>query len=201
MIVAGLGSLVGISIFLGLWFWFQSQTEKIWAQNLGSSHLPTPLVLSKKETARLLTELADFLDLMGLGMSGGLNLQDAWRLGADHAQPGPLKKELGRVQEALFLGRPREDAFQELDRRLGQPHLHLFFSLLVHSVRAGNRLQTLFHDQAASLRRARLMQIERRAQTAPLRLLFPLFLFIFPTLFLILFGPLVIRVSQGGGLF
>lgn len=193
--------LGGVGFAFSVWFYFESAAEKIWFRNLGRSQAERKAVVSRWESVRLTAELADFLDLMALGISSGLTMENAWRLGTRHARPGLLRNELVWVQDALFLGRPREDAFQELDRRLGQDSLHLFFSILVQSVRAGSRLQHLFHDQAAALRRARLMRLERRAQTAPLRLLLPLFLFIFPTIFLILFGPLVIRLSQGLSLF
>ncbi len=191
----------GASFAFLVWFYFEYESEKIWFKNLGRATSRKRTVVPQREGARLNAELADFLDLMALGISSGLNMENAWALGTHHTRPGLLKKELVWVQDALFLGRPREEAFQELDRRLGQDSLHLFFAILVQSVRAGSRLQNLFHDQASALRRARLFRLERRAQTAPLRLLLPLFLFIFPTIFLILFGPLAIRLSQGVSLF
>jgi tight adherence protein C len=150
---------------------------------------------------RALRSFPDFLDLLALGLSAGLSLDGAWRMAVEALPAGPLLDELAAFQRSVDLGKSRLDALSSLSDRLDDERIKLVIALIGQSLRRGVRLQGMLSDQAHALRQRRLTDMERRAQTAGLRLLLPIFLFIMPTVFLILFAPLAIRLSQGFSLF
>jgi len=73
--------------------------------------------------------------------------------------------------------------------------------LIIQSLKNGSPLEGILTDQAAYFRTSRFLDLEKRAQTAPIRILFPLMLFIFPTLFIVLFGAVAMQMAQKGGAF
>jgi tight adherence protein C len=150
---------------------------------------------------RRFKEFPDFLEFASLGLSSGLNLDRAWEEAVRFLPAGPLQVELRRTANDFSLGRPRKEAITDLARRLDDDRLAGPLGLLSHALKYGTPLEELLLDQAKRLREAVLLALERRAQTAGLRLLFPLVFFILPTLFIILFGPLALGFLETGRLF
>ncbi len=143
----------------------------------------------------------DFLDLLALALSAGLTLDAAWQTAVDALPPSEFADHFRSFSRSIEWGQSRIDAFQDLAKRLPDPRLQMVIALISQSMRRGSVLHDVLIDQANMLRQSRFTEIERRAQTAGLRLLFPIFVFILPTVFLILFAPLLIKLSQGGSLF
>ncbi len=147
------------------------------------------------------TSFADFLDLLALALSVGLPPEQAWTSALEYLPPCVLSRELGVFSQALSAGRSRTDAFRELRDRLGEPSAQMTLVLIEHAMERGNMIGDTLHDQASAFRNRRFIEIEREAQQASMKLLFPLFVFILPAVFLILLGPLIIQLSQGLSLF
>jgi tight adherence protein C len=154
-----------------------------------------------RDKEKIVKPLPDFLDLLALGLSAGLNLERSWEGALVYLSPGILKKELSLVMNEIQLGQTREEAIQGLIRRLNDPSLSMIFVLMLQSLRRGTSLQEILFDQAQSLRTRRMLSIEKRAHTASVRLLFPILLFIFPTIFIVMFAPLALRFFAGEGIF
>lgn len=152
---------------------------------------------TEKEKAAYLRELPDFLDLMALGVSAGLQIERAWGTALAYAPTGRLTRLLRAWVRTLDAGGSRREAFGDLEQALKQPRLAAVFALIQQSLESGHPVQDVLRDQAAFLREHQFLALEESAQTAGLRLLFPIFLFIFPTVFLVLLAPLAIRYSQG----
>jgi len=143
----------------------------------------------------------DFLELFAMALSAGLPFERAWGMAADHLPDGALKNHLQLVGVEFSSGRPRDESLRRLAERLNEPRLTSIFPLLIHAMKRGTPLQTILADQAESLRTMALSAIEKRAQTASVRLLVPVVLFLFPTLFLVVLGPLVLQYAQRGQFF
>lgn len=155
----------------------------------------------RRKQSELLYQLPDFLDLLGLGVSTGWTLERAWAAALRLTEPGQLKTEAQAVHRVWKMGGRYEEAFSAWGQRLPDPRSAMTLALLSQSLRRGTAVHQTLHEHASALRKNRLHQADKRAHTAGLRLLLPLFLFIFPTVFLLLFGPLFIRILQGGSLF
>src|SRR2546426_178678 len=111
---------------------------------------------------------------------------------------GPLREELRLAIRELRLGKTREETLRDLSRRLDLPPLTSFVQALVHADKLGTPLGNVLRVLSTQMRSERTQRAERLANEAPVKLLLPLVLFIFPTLFLMLFGPIGYQVFLGG---
>jgi len=131
------------------------------------------------------------LDLLTLSVEAGLDFAAALSKVVEKGSSGPLAQELALVLKELRLGKTREEALRNLARRVELPALTSFVQALVHADRMGTPLGKVLRILATQLSIERSQRAEKLANEAPVKLLLPLVLCIFPTLFLMLFGPLV----------
>jgi tight adherence protein C len=182
-------SALACGIFAGLALWH------------GSALVPESNALSGRDRWRCFSDLPEFLELLALCLSSGQSLRPSWSSAVESAPPGALKKELDRASRALELGRPAPAVMADLGARLADPRSAMALALIAQAMARGNPLEPVLLGQAASLRRVRMMDIERRAQTAPLRMMAPVFGLIFPAVLLLLLAPVLLKLAQGGALF
>jgi tight adherence protein C len=138
------------------------------------------------------------LDLLVLVMKAGLDFQVAIDYYVQRAPRGVLHEELSVFQTELRTGISRVEALHHLSQRVPHPDLQETVRALIQGIELGSSLTPLLRQQAQALRKRRGYEAEKCAALAPLKLMAPLFLFIFPTLFVVLFGPLVLSFMQGG---
>ena len=143
--------------------------------------------------------LPEALDLLTLVMQAGLDFQVALAHYLDRAPQGPLRDELATVQSEIRTGVSRVDALRRLAERVPDRDVRETARAIVQGIELGSSLTPILRAQARALRQRRAFAAEKRAAVAPLKLMFPLFVFIFPTLFVVLFGPVVLTVMKGGG--
>jgi tight adherence protein C len=154
---------------------------------------------NKRKIARISSALPETIDLVALVLQAGLDFQMALAQSVIHLPCGPLRDELALVQNEIRTGASRVDALRNLARRTPSPDLREIASSILQGLELGSSLAPLLRRQARVLRTRRALEAEKRAALAPLKLLFPLFVFIFPTLFIVLFGPVVLAVMKGHG--
>jgi tight adherence protein C len=155
--------------------------------------------LIKKTTARQLRitwGLADSMDLMvvaveaGLGLNASLN-RVAEELNVLHPD---LHKELDLVNLEIRVGRSREEALRNLAERTGVDDIRSFVALLIQADRYGSSIAKAVRIFAESLRTKRRQRAEQSSQKAALKLLFPLTLFLFPVIILVVLGPALLNL-------
>jgi tight adherence protein C len=139
-----------------------------------------------------------YLDLVTLSVESGANLTGALAQGVDRGPAGPLRDELSRVLSDIRAGRTRAEALRAMGDRIGSPAVTSWVSALVVSDRYGSGLGTVLRAQAEQRRQERFQQAEKLAMRAPVKMLFPLLVFIFPCTFVLLFFPIVIRLLEEG---
>ncbi|HET7786078.1 MAG TPA: type II secretion system F family protein [Myxococcales bacterium] len=139
------------------------------------------------------------LDLLTLAVEAGLDFAAALAKVVEKGRKGPLSDELSRVLKELKLGKTREEALRNLAARAGVPVLTSFVQALVQADRMGTPLGKVLRILSTQMRVERTQRAEKLANEAPVKLLFPLICFIFPTLFLMLFGPIAYQMIFGGG--
>ena len=130
------------------------------------------------------------LDLLTLSVEAGLDFTAALAKVVEKIRRGPLGDELALAIQELRLGKTREEALRNLARRAGIAPLASFVQALVQADRLGTPLSGVLRVLSSQMRTERTQRAEKLANEAPVKLLFPLVLCIFPTLFLMLFGPL-----------
>lgn len=141
-----------------------------------------------------------FWTVLTLGLESGLNLTSALHQAIDKGPGGPLKVEFTKVMRDLRAGRTRADALRAMGERLAMPQVTSLVSALLTAEKQGASLGAVLRAQAEQRRSERFMRAEKLAMEAPVKMLLPLILFIFPCTFLILFFPVLSRVMEEGWL-
>jgi len=138
------------------------------------------------------------LDLLTLSVEAGLDFAVALGKVVSSGRKGPLTDELAITLKELKLGKTREEALRALSQRVDLPSLSTFVHALVQADKMGTSLGKMLRIQSTQLRIERTQRAEKLANEAPIKLLIPLIGFIFPTIFIMLFGPIAYQVFFGG---
>lgn len=142
--------------------------------------------------------LPDALDLMTVCVEAGLGLDAAMNRAAGEIglRSKALADELNLVALELRMGIKRELALRNLAMRTGVDDIASFVAMLVQADRFGTNVAEALRVQADTMRTHRRLRAEERAAKIPLKLLFPLIFFIFPSLMVVLMGPAMISIYR-----
>ena len=168
-----------------------------YAVALGGGFLAPDFWLGRKianRQAALKRGLPDVLDLLVICVEAGLSLDQATARTAEEmhrAQP-ELSDELGIVALEQRAGRARADAWKHLAERTDVEVIRNLVSMLVQAEQFGTSIGKTLRVHSDTLRTKRIQEIEEKAAKLSVKLLFPLVLFIFPSLFLVVLGPAVL---------
>lgn len=138
------------------------------------------------------------LDLLTLSVEAGLDFAAALGKVVEKGRKGPLRDELATTLKELKLGKTREEALRNLAQRADLPTLTGFVNALIQADRMGTPLGKILRILATQMRIDRTQRAEKLANEAPVKLLLPLIACIFPTIFIMLFGPIAYQVFFGG---
>jgi tight adherence protein C len=142
--------------------------------------------------------LPDALDLAVICVEAGLGLEQALdRVGLElrHAHPA-LSSELALMTLEIRAGMPRIDALRNLATRTGVEDMRSFVAVLIQTDRFGTSVATSLRVHSDALRTERRQRAEELAAKTSIKIIIPLVLFIFPTLFIVVLGPVVITVVR-----
>lgn len=137
------------------------------------------------------------LDLLTLSVEAGLDFTGALNKVVEKGKAGPLRDEFMLVLKQLKMGKTREEALKNLIARVNLPALTSFVSALIQADKMGTSIGKVLRIQSTQLRIERSQRAEKLANEAPVKMLFPLIACIFPTVFLVLFGPIVFAMTYG----
>ncbi len=137
------------------------------------------------------------LDLLTLSVEAGLDFTGALGKVVEKGKDGPLRDELAMVLKQLKMGKTREEALRSMVARVDLPPLSSFVSALIQADRMGTSLGKVLRIQSTQLRIDRTQRAEKLAGEAPVKMLGPLIICIFPTVFMILFGPILFAFKFG----
>ncbi len=151
-----------------------------------------------KKRHHLITRALPYnLDLLTLSVEAGLDFTAALNKVVEKGKGGPLRDEFQLVIKQLKMGKTREEALKALIVRVDLPALTSFVGAIIQADRMGTSIGKVLRIQATQLRIERTQRAEKLANTAPVKMLFPLVACIFPTVFMILFGPIIFRFIFG----
>lgn len=139
--------------------------------------------------------LPDVLDLLTVSVEAGLGFDSSVAKVVEKSQ-GAIAEEFRRMLQEMRMGKPRRDALRDLGTRTGVPDMIAFTVALVQADQLGVSIGRVLRVQSEEMRRKRRQRAEEAAMKAPIKMLFPLVIFIFPTLFVILLGPALIQVAS-----
>ena len=130
-----------------------------------------------------------------LSVEAGLDFMSALRRCTERPVVDPLSEELLRVVRETQIGTPRRDALRALAKRVAIPDVRSLVNALVQADELGVSVGAILRVQSDQIRQRRFERAEKLANEAPVKLLGPLVLFIFPSVFLVLLGPILFRLA------
>ncbi|MFE4227506.1 type II secretion system F family protein [Arthrobacter sp. NPDC056886] len=145
-----------------------------------------------KRQARLRLDLPNVLDQLLISVEAGLGFEVAMaRVGANGS--GPVAEEMVRTLQDIQAGSTRRDAYKAMAARSSVPELKSFVSAIIQADVQGLSVARVLKPQADQMRIRRRLRAEEKAMKLPVAVVFPLLLFIFPPLFIVILGPAVIN--------
>jgi len=141
------------------------------------------------------------VDLMALTIEAGLDYMAAIERilkNIRQDQRTELENEFEKMVNEVRLGYTRRDALKRLAMRTGIPEVRSFVGLIIQSDELGTSLVELLRNYAADMRFRRLNKAEKLAAQAATKMLIPLFIFIFPTVFIMMLAPMMKSLVAGG---
>lgn len=167
---------------------------------LGGYFFPMIWLGDMREQRRkaVLRSLPVYLDFITMAVEAGLNLNGALNQAMDKGPPGPLRNEFYMVVRDLRAGVPRADALRRMEKRLDMEEITSFVGAVIQAEKMGARLGTALRVQAVQRRTERFQRAEKLAMEAPVKLILPLIVFIFPVTFIVLAFPIVMKFLMEG---
>jgi tight adherence protein C len=151
----------------------------------------------KKRHLQISRALPYSLDLLTLSVEAGLDFTAALAKVVEKGKAGPLREELQLVLKQLKMGKTREEGMKSMIARVDLPPLTTFITALIQADKMGTSLGKVLRIQSTQMRIDRTQRAEKLAGEAPVKMLFPLIACIFPTVFMVLFGPIVFQFFFG----
>jgi tight adherence protein C len=183
--LTGLGLLAGFTLADG-------GRRIVFALLLGGAAVYLPGFFLKKaansRADRIDGELPHFVDQLAIAIEAGMSFDAALMYLVD-ASEGPLTEELSRIMTELRVGQSRRAALRSFGDRIGTENTTAFANAVLASDQLGSPLGNILRAQAADFRHRRQMHAEERAQKAPVKMLFPIAIFILPVLFVVILAP------------
>ena len=183
IVASGMAMTLGI-VFIALSAALGAYLPRIWLSNR-----------VKHRQKEILKSLPDAFDLITVCVEAGLGLDAALARVAEKVE-GPFGEELAITLKEVSLGKLRREALKELGERIVVADLTTFINAVVQAETMGTSIATVLRVQADQMRIRRRQRAEQQAMAAPIKMMFPLVLCIFPSLFIVILGPAGIQLYE-----
>lgn len=152
----------------------------------------------KKRHDEISLYLPDAVDLLEICVSSGIGLSMAWNIVADEiGNVSPtLNNAMALTNFEIHLGVSRIDAMRRMAVRTGVEKISSLAATLVQTERFGTSIASALKEFAQSLREERYFRAEEQAEKTAVKLIIPMVLFIFPTIFIVTAGPAVVEIAK-----
>ena len=139
--------------------------------------------------------LPDAFDLITASVEAGLGIDAAFTRVVEKVK-GPFRDELSRTMREISMGRSRREALLEMTDRTGVPELRSLINAIVQAESMGISIGGVIRVQTGVIRTKRKQRAEEQAFKAPIKMVFPLVFFIFPSIMMVIGGPAVIQMKD-----
>ena len=173
----------------------------VWAFVIFGAFLPFGYLdsLIRKRKEAITKQLPEVLDLLSISVQAGLSFDGAMRKIVER-MVGPVIDEFKRMQQDVRMGAPRARALQAIAKRCDVEDMYLFITSVVQAERLGTSMGKTLVNQADNMRERRRQRAKAAALKAPIKMLFPLVLFIFPAMFVVILVPPIFSIIQSMGI-
>jgi tight adherence protein C len=168
----------GVGIMIGNYFPVLSMTSRI-----------------QKRQAEVVKHLPDALDLLVICVEAGLGFDQA--MGKVYEKwDNEMALAFGRVLREIQLGKNRKDALKDMADRLDVADVNSFTAAIIQAEQLGVSMAKILRVQSDQMRIKRRQRAQEKAMQAPVKMMIPMVLIIFPSIWIILMGPAAIRISK-----
>jgi tight adherence protein C len=150
---------------------------------------------ARRRQAAVAAELPDALDLLAVSVEAGLGFDGAVQKLTEHMD-GPLIEEFDLALGEMRIGEGRQEALKKISDRSASPEMASFVRAIIQADQLGISLGRILKVQASDTRLKRQLLAEEKAMKAPIKMLFPTVVFIFPAMFLVVLGPAFLNLSK-----
>jgi tight adherence protein C len=164
----------------------------------GLGFLAPDVFVKSRATARrerVQVALPDALDLLAVSVEAGLGFDGAVAKLTEYMQ-GPLIEEFELALNEMRIGESRVEALRRMAERMAVPELSAFVRAVVQADQLGASIATTLRVQAADARVRRQFAAEEKAMKAPIKMLLPTAVFIFPAMFIVILGPALLNFAK-----
>ncbi len=194
-----MGVVIVISVFLALILDMEATFKLLIALGGFALALLVPnMLLNSLANSRqnaIKRQLPDAMDLLGVCIEAGLSFDNSLVKVSEKLE-GPFIEELMVVYREIQMGVPRNDALKKLSEGSNIPELKTFISALIQANQLGIPINNVMAVQSAQLRETRRQDAREKGAKAPVKMLIPMLLFIFPVVFIVLMAPTVLNVIE-----
>lgn len=152
----------------------------------------------KMRRTRIEKQFPFLMDLLVLSMKSGLNYATSLAQAVESLPKGPVKEEFSKYLRELKAGKNRREALNSLAKRVEVPSVSNFVAALNQADESGGEIGDVLQAQAAHQRVNRFNIAEKKANQAPVKLLLPLVIFLFPVLFMIIGFVMAVKAVDSG---
>lgn len=152
-------------------------------------------IMAQKRQKLITKQLPEVLDLLCVSVQAGLSFDAALRRIVERMD-GPLIEECTRMLEDVRMGLPRRQALRMMGERCEVQEVALFVTAIIQAERLGTSLGKTLNNQAINMRERRRQAVKAEAMKAPVKMIFPLVLFIFPSIFVIVLLPALLNMMK-----
>jgi tight adherence protein C len=160
---------------------------------MGPETLLSSRIRSRRDAIR--ADLPDALDILAVSVEAGLGFDGAITKLTEHMS-GPLVREFALLLSEIRIGEARQTALKNMATRVDAPELSSFVRAVVQADQLGISLGRILRVQAADSRLRRQAAAEEKAMKAPIKMIFPTVLCIFPAMFIVLLGPALMNIMR-----
>lgn len=205
---------IGLQLFLGFAF-----PVFLWIMNFSLDlGLSTPMVIGlgfigffmpqmhckgtkKNRELSVRADMPFFIDLLALSVEAGLDFFGAIQKIVDKVadKDSVLAEEFNTVLKDIKIGSSKAEALKEMAARLDMPEITSFVAVLIDAEASGTSIAQVLKDQSIQMRLERFLRAEKAGARASQLILLPLMMFILPAVFIMVFGPVAIKMMYGGG--
>ncbi|MDP3042665.1 MAG: type II secretion system F family protein [Candidatus Omnitrophota bacterium] len=154
--------------------------------------------LIKKRRALIVKDLPLVIDLLNICVGAGLDFMVAVNRVIQEFRPCALIEEMKIMAHEIQMGSARRDALKNMSNRINNPEISSFVRTLLQADRIGSPISEALKMQSEEIRLRWFQRGEEMALKAPIKLLFPLLVFILPVVLIIVAGPILLQFTQGG---
>jgi len=152
--------------------------------------------ISTRQTS-IIKALPDALDLLTICVEAGLGFDAAMSKVAEKWE-NELSRAFMRTVQEMQLGKLRREALRNMSNSMDVPDMTTFVAAIIQADTLGVSMAKVMRIQSDTMRMKRRQRAEEKARQAPVKMMFPLVFFIFPTILIVLLGPAVIQIKNAG---